>query len=171
MTLDYQMLLLALERDRLPLTAEDRAMQGELARFVFVHAKAIVRDETAAADVAQKVLAKVVRALLSREFVPGESKNGQRVATLEQWLAKCAANGARDALRSAHRERWQVGDEDAADLVSPDPSGDEVVDQHQLRTCLYRCLSTLSDVQRWLLVQHFAAGLSETSWQVSSEYL
>jgi RNA polymerase sigma-70 factor (ECF subfamily) len=112
---------------------------------------AFVRDEALAEDVAQDTFLQALRRIGSLK----------RAASVRSWLFSIAVNRARDELR--RRARWapaDFGPEAEQGPVATDPSGEDRVQQLQLRGHLQQVIAELPDRYRVPLLLKEVEGMT-----------
>ena len=141
-----------------------RSKQGNLSAFntiveryqgqVYNVAARILRDRTAAEDIAQETFISAHRAL--------ESYRG---GSFRAWLLRIASNQSYDYLRSAKRRPAQSLDENAENnpgfaVPSDDPGPEELALQGELQETIQRAIVALPLDQRTVLVYIDVQGMS-----------
>jgi RNA polymerase sigma-70 factor (ECF subfamily) len=131
-----------------------QAFEGLVVRYearVRRLAFAFVRDEALAEDVAQDTFLQALRRIGSLK----------RAASVRSWLFSIAVNRARDELR--RRARWapaDFGPEAEQGPVATDPSGEDRVQQLQLRGHLQQVIAELPDRYRVPLLLKEVEGMT-----------
>jgi RNA polymerase sigma-70 factor, ECF subfamily len=127
-----------------------RELMGRHRGWVRSLARAIVRDEDAAEDLAQEVFCRLLRS--AGEYRP----RGEFVA----WLKRIAVNLGRDELR--HRTRRGTASlEEAGEAVAPEaPEWRLLLNSDALQGEMRAAIDALPDEQRLPVVMHYFGGIS-----------